>query len=729
MSLFDELKRRNVFRVGFAYAVASWLLLQIADVILNNIEAPGWVFQAILLALGLGLPLALIFAWAFEMTPEGIKREKEVDRSQSITQTTGRKLDRIIIVVLVIALAYFAYDELVIENRQESSEQVAGTLGSDAAVSDAGQASMNSTSIAVLPFVDMSPEGDQEYFSDGISEEILNALAGVKELKVAGRTSSFSFKGKNEDLRAIGDTLGVEHILEGSVRKAGNTLRITAQLIKVDDGFHMWSATYDRELNDVFAIQDEISAAILDQLKMTLISHSDEPVIATPRGNVESYSLYLAAKQNIYQREAATIANAITQLDEALRIDPDFAPALAQRAIAGLLASDVIDDMMPGEAHLAEMKSLIDRALSLDANLAEGYEALGLYHFDLGEYQRSIDVLNRALEINPSSLDARNWMKNSLMAQDKYVEAAEITRQLIELDPLYRPGVFSMYRFYAVTGDWQNMKELLDRTRIYLPDEEMTRVFEIINAAGLGQYADAIRLALNYIEVHNDGEFRGPYMLVYANVLPQVGDWQTMVEKGFAFHKSEGLRRLGQYEEALHLIENNIRRSDRASVMIQLLTEQQKYRELTDWMEREWPDLDEFEDEYFLTNAYGPRDLVDLAWAYQQLGNSEKYGEMISRADAVNDRLLSIGAGHPEFLHRRAYLELVRGDVELALDFLEQADAKNWTTPYRLSTVKPAYVALDGNPRYEALLAKWIAHVNAERTKLNMSPIELESQL
>ena len=246
--LFEELKRRNVFKVGTAYVVLAWLLAQITDVFLEPFGAPDWVIKSILLVLLAGFPLALFFAWAFEMTPEGIKKEKDVDRSQSITNETGQKLNLAIIFILVLALGYFAFDKFALAPERDA-ELVRAT---EIAQAEPAQTASAEKSIAVLPFVNMSEDAGNEYFSDGISEEILNSLAKVKELKVAGRTSSFAFKGQNQDLRQIGDALGVNHILEGSVRKAGTTVRITAQLIQVDDGFHLWSDTYDRELTDIF---------------------------------------------------------------------------------------------------------------------------------------------------------------------------------------------------------------------------------------------------------------------------------------------------------------------------------------------------------------------------------------------------------------------------------------------------------------------------------------------
>ncbi len=263
MSFIDELRRRNVFRVGIAYTIATWVLLQITEVITPILDLPDWAPKLIFVILAVGFVPALIFAWAFELTPEGIKKEKDVDRTESITHHTGRKLDFVIIAVLVLAVG------LLLTDRVFQSKGPEPEVGEIVATS--------SRSIAVLPFVNISSDKEQEYFSDGITEEILNSLASVKELKVAGRTSSFAFKGQNQDLRRIGELLGVDHILEGSVRKAGTTVRITAQLVQVEDGFHLWSDTYDRELTDVFAIQDEIANEILKQLKARLLG--EEPQV------------------------------------------------------------------------------------------------------------------------------------------------------------------------------------------------------------------------------------------------------------------------------------------------------------------------------------------------------------------------------------------------------------------------------------------------------------------
>ena len=307
MTFFDELKRRNVFRVGIAYAIATWVLLQITEVITPLLGLPDWAPKLIFVILAVGFVPALIFAWAYELTPEGLKKEKDVDRSESITHHTGRKLDFAIIAVLVLAVGLLLADRYTGKPAPDA-EQV------------------TNKSIAVLPFVNISSDKEQEYFSDGITEEILNALASVKELKVAGRTSSFAFKGQNQDLRRIGELLGVTHILEGSVRKSGTTVRITAQLVQVKDGFHLWSDTYDRELTDIFAIQDEIANEILIQLKARLLDE-EGPAIVSQRTDPEVYDVYLLAKQLLYRRTRLTIESAVELLDQAIAKDPECTPS------------------------------------------------------------------------------------------------------------------------------------------------------------------------------------------------------------------------------------------------------------------------------------------------------------------------------------------------------------------------------------------------------------------
>src|ERR1700682_2684594 len=256
-NFFAELKRRNVIRMAGLYLVGAWLLVQVAGTVLPMFGAPDWLPRTIVILLAIGFLPALIFSWVFEMTPAGLKRDEDVPPEQSIAPQTARRMDRMIIIVLLLALGYFAIDKFVLRPHQQRRPELSATA--------------NSQSIAVLPFVNMSSDKEQEYFSDGLAEELLNQLAQIPQLRVIARTSSFSFKGKEIDVATIAKALNVANVLEGSVRKSANTLRITAQLVRASDSSHLWSQTYDRDLTDVFKVQDEIAGDVVAALKVKLL--------------------------------------------------------------------------------------------------------------------------------------------------------------------------------------------------------------------------------------------------------------------------------------------------------------------------------------------------------------------------------------------------------------------------------------------------------------------------
>jgi len=285
MSFFAELKRRNVFRVAIAYTIVGWVLAQIGEFAFENFGAPDWVLKSVVVLLMLGLPIALVFAWAFEMTPEGIVREADVDRTQSITSQTGHKLDRIIIGILVVALGWFAFDKFY-ANTGSAPVSESATLAK---------------SVAVLPFVAMSSGPDDEYFADGLTEEILNSLAQLPELLVTARTSAFSFKGQDIPVQEIATALGVNHIVEGSVRRSGERLRVTAQLIRADDGFHLWSENYDSTSTDTIAVQESIAEQIASTMDVVLDEGKREAMKQAGLRDVEAFTLYQKGYE-VYER-------------------------------------------------------------------------------------------------------------------------------------------------------------------------------------------------------------------------------------------------------------------------------------------------------------------------------------------------------------------------------------------------------------------------------------------
>jgi len=388
-----------------------------------------------MLALAIGFPLAMFFAWAFEMTPDGVKRESEIDRSQSITPQTGRKLDRSIIIVLVLAVAFLLYRQVDAPTQTPSSTTVVETAPGPESSVTKDEASGPIT-IAVLPFVNMSSDPEQEYFSDGITEEILNRLAKIHELQVAARTSVFSFKGQNQDIREIAEMLGVNTILEGSVRRDGDQVRITAQLIRASDGFHLWSETYDRKLENIFAIQDDISNQIAAALQISL-GITDKQVKRSEKSvNPEVYDLYLKAR-GLHRQRGPGLIEALELFQNALDIDPLFAPAWAGLAhsydvVEFYVSAEVLESI--GDVR-AQSLAAAQKALHLDPELATALHAMGNNLWVQGEWATAIEHYERALQLDPDSADIMEDYTNVLIYTMQLEAARKVAERMVILDP------------------------------------------------------------------------------------------------------------------------------------------------------------------------------------------------------------------------------------------------------------------------------------------------------
>ena len=406
MSFVDELKRRNVVRVGLAYLVISWVIAQIAEFAFENFGAPEWVLKSVVMLLLLGLPIVLIFAWAFELTPEGIKLEKHVERGDSITAQTGRRIDFLIIGVLIVAVGFLVFDKIAGEDADNAGREVAQT-------------------IAVLPFVNMSDEPD--YFTDGLTEEILNLLTKNRDLKVVGRTSSFAFKGQNDDLRTIGDALGVTRVLEGSVRRSGDRLRVTAQLVNVEDGFHIWSETYDRTLADVFDIQDEVAAAITLALELHLT-----PAARRLTNNPDAYALYLKALALSGLESVDDIATGINALERATALDPHFAKAFELLAMYHWMSAGWTVDAAVGQRRVFAAAT---RALGIDSSLAGAKSLAQTSDPNNWSWILEIEALEELLKSDRSvrALDTHGY---DLNVTGYFREAEALYREITHLDPL-----------------------------------------------------------------------------------------------------------------------------------------------------------------------------------------------------------------------------------------------------------------------------------------------------
>jgi len=719
MSFFDELKRRNVFKVGIAYVVVAWLLLQVSDVILNNIEAPPWVFNVILLVIAIGFPMILLFAWAFELTPEGLKREREVDRSQSITQVTSRKLDFMIIGVMALALVYFAYDKFVVSSGRDTAMVEATTeTVAEQTVQEPVAAMDEEKSIAVLPFVNMSSDPEQDYFADGISEEILNTLAKVSELKVAGRTSSFAFKGKNEDLFEIGKVLRVNHILEGSVRKSGNRVRITAQLIKVDDGFHMWSETWDRELDDIFVIQDEISAAVLAQLKTQLLGEQ----LVSAKTDTKAYELYLLAKQRIYDRNRASLEMAEKLLSEAIGIDAGFSPAFAQLGITYILLG--VDNYGTMPLNLAREKSKInlDRALQLNPDNAEALAGMGLYvsNFEL-DHEKAIDLLKQAVAINPNLTNASTWLASELDTIGDLRAGLELRELIFARDPLHPATFGNLEQAYAIMGQSEKALEMLDGLQAYLPgDAKLMEDYGEVYAM-TGQLAESRKyLQQAYDKMPTDAVTRAWYgiSLLYSR------QYELMAEVTTDGLAPLALSRLGRVEEALIVGYKTIGEGQRPDFYFQALVENGRYTELIRALESHWSSLDDFSSNWPGRRGYGYSEMGFIAQAYREQGNEDKFADATQRFKAALDAQVAEGADNWPLNRSRAFYAVLAGDYETAISLLEKSFQQGGYLDTDNATAWPVFKVLDGDPRYEAAKAAMNARLQEELKKMELEPLE-----
>ncbi|HEY5775650.1 MAG TPA: tetratricopeptide repeat protein [Xanthomonadales bacterium] len=519
MSLFNELKRRNVFRVAIGYVISTWLLAQVADLVLGTIGAPAWVMQTILLVIALGFPVVLFFSWAYEVTPEGIKRESDIDHDHSITPITARKLDRAIMAVLVVALAYFVWESRFAANAPVI-ESKTGQADATSASPDAGnkESTFADNSIAVLPFVNMSSDQEQEYFSDGLSEELLNLLAKNPALRVAARTSSFSFKEQNLEITDIAQRLKVAYVLEGSVRKANNQLRITAQLIQTADGYHLWSETYDRNLDNIFAIQEEIASKITAALLPRIVANDSTPVAPVQTGYIftppaDIYQEYLLARNRFNQQTNSGREDALNIMTELVRAYPDYADAQAFYALLSFESSARTNGDIPWVIAEAQSREAMEKALTLNPENAEAYVVMGLLHDRSRDTPEAIPAYEKAIELNPSYSEAYVLLADAAMRsgqQDRAWAALDMARSL---DPV-SPVMLSTVAHIATIYDRPEMAEEAMKVLTQIAPEAASRL-QIHLYTDLSETAKAVIQIEQHRERFQDSSISDDLLALY----------------------------------------------------------------------------------------------------------------------------------------------------------------------------------------------------------------------
>ena len=475
MSLFNELKRRNVFRAGAAYVVASWLIIQVAETLFPVFGLSDHAIRMVVLCLAIGFPLAMALSWAFDLTPKGLIREAQIERESPNDRRRSRQLDKLIIVGLVLALAYFAIDKFVFTQQREAArlEQVAQQ------VSEARQLGRDETSpdnygdksIVVLPFVNMSSDAEQEYFADGISEELLNLLARIPDLKVISRSSAFSYKGKDINLSQVAKELDVNHILEGSVRRSGDQIRITAQLIEGRTDSHVWSETFDRPWKDIFAIQDEVAAAVVDRLKVTLVDEADSVEITDP----DAYALYLQAGSVVSRKTPEDTNRAVELYQQALAIDPGYASAWV--GLSGAYESQVVFDLLEMEQGIALIHEALNNALIIDPDFAPAHRGLAFAAYAWrNDLQSAARHYERAIELSSEPTDAAMM----LFALGRLEESKPYYERIVVDNPLSPSSHFNLGLVYLFTGDPQRALAKLDTVQLLSPQRYGTHSFRCL---------------------------------------------------------------------------------------------------------------------------------------------------------------------------------------------------------------------------------------------------------
>lgn len=441
MSFFEELKRRNVFKVGIAYLVGAWLLIQFSDILLNNMGAPAWVLQAIMVVLVIGLFITLFLAWAFELTPDGLKREREVDRSQSITPQTSKMLNNVILVLMTATIAYLLFDKFSSEGTApgpEAADQVVeNSTRLDAMPGVEPEPVIDKKSIAVLPFTNRSKLEEDEFFVAGIHDDLLSKLARIGSLKVISRTSMMRFKDTEKPIPEIARELGVATIMEGAVQRSGNQIRINVQLIDAETDEHLWAEIFDREMTteNLFAIQSEISQKIAEALKATLSPEEQQRVSERPTENLAAYNAFLRGRQLMARRNSEDLDQAGREFDRAVELDPDFALAWVGVADTAWLRSGYSNLSIVDSIEIREEAA--NRALELNDQLGEAQLSLAMVHIFYQRFDEAEAAFLKAIELSPNYATAYQWYADFVARwPQRTKESLRLARRAVELDPL-----------------------------------------------------------------------------------------------------------------------------------------------------------------------------------------------------------------------------------------------------------------------------------------------------
>ena len=548
-NFFAELKRRNVYKVAVAYAVVAWLLMQVASQIFPFFEIPNWVVRLVILLLVIGFPIALIIAWAFEMTSEGIKRTESADAAGQ--RSRGVAWIYVVLIGAALSVGLFFVGRYTAGHAPAHSASEEQPRGKQSEVATAGP----DKSIAVLPLINESGDPKDEYFSDGLSEELIAALAQINGLKVIGRSSSFRFKDRKEEPRAIGEKLGVSTLLDGTVRKQGNRVRIVAELVNASDGIQLWTQTFDRQLKDIFAVQEEIARAVAESLKVTLLGSQNSPSqIAT--NNVEAHNAYLQGHFHFLRRNVDDYSKAISFFDRAIELDPNYALAYAERAEAWTMIGD-----LTGQRPTAYPKARNDaeRAVAIAPGLAEARAALGWVRF-FGEWKFAdgLSELKRAKELSPTNPTANDLLARVIVYLGRIDEAERQAREAVELDPLSVSTQFNLARVLFIAGKLDQADAAGRKVAELQPSSSSSHRWQVLVAFQRGDGKAALREA----QLEPDDGFRSFELALAYHILGErkeadaaLADLIAHARDGFAYQIAQIYAVRGEADKAFEWLQ------------------------------------------------------------------------------------------------------------------------------------------------------------------------------
>ena len=708
--LIGDLRRRKVFRVAAGYAIVAWVAVEVSSVVLPALRLPEWGVTAVVIAALVGFPVTVLLAWVFDISSDGVVRtEPSGGGDPRALRVAAQRGAVVILAAAVLAGAgYLAWDE--------------GLLGG----------APKEQSIAVLPFVDLSEGHDNEYFSDGITEELLNSLVELEGLRVAARTSSFAFKGRQEDVREIGRQLNVNTVLEGSVRRAGNRVRITAQLIDVDNGFHLWSSTYDRELDDIFRIQDEIAQNIAGALKLELIGEAGAQRVA---GGVDirAYDLYLLGRHHWHERTPDSLTRAFDLFEQAAALDPDFALAHTGIADAWILLAgygDVDPDEAAGRAEAA-----VARALSLDDKSSEAYASLGLLRLHQRELVAAELALRGAIQLNPNNSMAHMWLGLVLHATQGPLAALAEYERAHEIDPLHPVITLNLAGAMAARGDYALAVEELEAAVAGAAGDEDSSRFLIALAAMHTEWDRFDRAAVAAARSMSVAPEDRNAPIILAAAYVGVGEFRR-AEDMLARMGDSGDGKLADFvteqRMSIALARGDLESLDAQSSEIlsglddpASLAPQERYRLVVPGVARLISGA-HTEGAQLLMLVAGRDAEADVpppgrvrllglaAWGFDQAGD-RRGAEAMEQARAVAEDARAQGWNTPGLLVAEAYLELVRGRREAALSRFEEALGLGWAGYYQL-VAHPATAPLLQDEDFAGLAGRLKERVEGMRT-------------